>query len=51
MTQTGGQLNVQSFDSSLDGQTYAIEVQNTITLASNGPSGATTFTPTSSDKI
>lgn len=50
MTQTAGVLTVQAFDTSLASNTYDIELQNTITLASNG-AGTTTFNPTASDKV
>jgi hypothetical protein len=51
MTQTAGELVIQSFDTADASTTYDIEVQNTVTLSANGPAGATTFTPISSDKV
>ena len=44
MTQTAGELIVQSYDSSLSSNTYDITVKNDITVAPNGPNASDTFT-------
>lgn len=43
MTQTAGELIVQSYDSAENSNTYALTVYNDVTIANNGATGSSTF--------